>query len=463
MIRQNFAQKLRQMVVGVDSRIPILNGESVTAINFDNAATTPPFISVMNELNEFAQCYSSVHRGMGYKSILSSDLYENGREFIKKFIGADENKDTLIYTKTTTEAINIFANAFCSAKPDAIILSTAMEHLANDLPWRYKFAMDYVNIDQVGRLDLDDLENKLIKYQGKVKLVTVTGASNVTGYINPIYAIAKLAHAYGAEILVDGAQLVPHRAVDMKPHGHDAHIDYLVFSAHKMYAPFGIGILIGKRTTFEKNQPYLKGGGAVELVTHDFVDWDSAPYKEEAGTPNVIGVAALLKAIDTLTKLDMRRIHDYEQEVIDYIISGLRTVKNIRLFGCPKKQGDKVSIISFILPNMEHRLIAKILSYEFGIAVRSGLFCAHPYVQRLLGLTGEKIEYYRKNKDIAFPGLVRISLGVYNNYEEADVLINSVRDIANHTNAYIKKYSKIKQFPTEHMGGIFNYNRHYLP
>ncbi len=463
MIRQSFAKKLRQMVVGVDRRIPILNGELVTAINFDNAATTPPFISVMSEINEFVSWYSSVHRGMGYKSTVSSDIYENGRALIKKFVGADDHKDTLIYTKTTTEAINIFANAFWYEHRKAMILSTEMEHLANDLPWRYKFAMDYVKIDQVGRLDLVDLEKKLIQYKGKVKLVSVTGASNVTGYINPIYDIAKLAHSYGAEILVDGAQLVPHRAVDMKPHEREEHIDYLVFSAHKMYAPFGIGVLIGKSRTFKKNTPYLKGGGAVELVTDTFVDWDAAPYKDEAGTPNVIGVAALLKAITTLNKLDMQRVHIYEQEVINYIIDGLRAVKNIKLFGCPKKQGDKVSIISFILPNIEHRMIAKILSYEFGIAVRSGLFCAHPYVQKLLGLSSEEIQYYRENDNVPFPGIVRVSLGVYNNYEEADVFLRSVHDIANNVTGYIEKYSKIKEFPPYPKSGIFNNNRHYLP
>jgi selenocysteine lyase/cysteine desulfurase len=344
-----------------------------------------------------------------------------------------------------------------------MILSTEMEHLANDLPWRYKFAIDYVKIDQVGRLDLVDLEEKLIQYKGRVKLVSVTGASNVTGYINPIYDIAKLAHTYGADILVDGAQLVPHRAVDMKPHERAEHIDYLVFSAHKMYAPFGVGILIGKSKTFKKNTPYLKGGGAVELVTDTFVDWDAAPYKEEAGTPNVIGVVALLKAITTLNKIDMQQVHAYEQEVINYIIGGLRGVKNIKLFGCPKKQGDKVSIISFILPNMEHRLIAKILSYEFGIAVRSGLFCAHPYVQKLLGLTSEEIQYYRENDNVSFPGIVRVSLGVYNNYEEADVLLRSVHDIANNVTEYIEKYRKIKEFPPHHKKDIFNNNRHYLP
>jgi len=451
------------MVVGVDQRIPILSGELVTAINFDNAATTPPFISVMNEIHEFAPWYSSVHRGMGYKSMMSSDIYENGRHLIKEFVGADEHNDMLIYTKTTTEAINILANAFCCEHPKAMILSTEMEHLANDLPWRYKFAIDYVKIDQIGRLDLVNLEEKLIQYKGRVKLVSVTGASNVTGYINPIYDIAKLAHTYGAEILVDGAQLVPHRAVDMKPHEREDHIDYLVFSAHKMYAPFGVGILIGKSKTFKKNTPYLKGGGAVELVTDTFVDWDAAPYKEEAGTPNVIGVVALLKAITTLDKIDMQQVHAYEQEVINYIIGGLRTVKNIKLFGCPKKQGDKVSIISFLLPNMEHRLIAKILSYEFGIAVRSGLFCAHPYVQKLLGLTSEEIQYYRENENVSFPGMVRVSLGVYNNYEEADVLLRSVHDIANNVTGYIEKYRKIKEFPPHPQMDIFNNNRHYLP
>lgn len=447
MKREILEKNFRRTVVGVERQVPLINGNYTTAINFDNAATTPPFCAVIREIENFVPWYSSVHRGTGYKSMVSSDIYEEGRQIIQRFVGADPTQDILIYTKSTTEAINILANAISQCHPDAIILSSRMEHLANDLPWRSKFCMDYIQLDENGRLDLTDLEEKLKKYQGKVKLVTITGASNVTGYRNPIHTIAGIAHRYGAEILVDGAQLVPHCAVEMKPHSSTMHIDYLVFSAHKMYAPFGIGVLIGKGKTFQSCIPNAKGGGAVKLVTHEFVDWDDPPYREEAGTPNVIGVAALLKAIDCLERMGMEKIHVYEQQLIDYIIGGLKEIPGIRLYGCPKKQGDKVSIITFTLPKIGHRLVAKILSYEYGIAVRSGLFCAHPYIQDLLGMNKAQIEYYRENPALEFPGMVRVSLGLYNDQAEADRLIEGVRYIADNSIGYNKKYQEIDHLP----------------
>lgn len=434
-MRENFRLKLRHMVVGAQESVPLLDGSCVTGINLDNAATTPPFYAVMKEINAFLPWYSSVHRGAGYKSVLSSDIYEDGRKAVRRFVGGDAREHIVIYTKNTTEAINIAANALWQNCPDGLILSTEMEHLANDLPWRSRFQMEYAKVDADGRLDLNDVEAKLKKCQGKIRLVTVSGASNVTGYVNPIGKIARLAHRYGAEILVDGAQLVPHQQVDMQ----EAELDYLVFSAHKMYAPFGSGALVGRKRIFENSQPNTKGGGAVKLVTHEFVDWDLPPYREEAGTPNVVGVLAMTAAMHTLSRVGMKAVHQEEQKLIDYIICGLRTIPGICLYGCPAKPGDKVSIIAFQLESVDHRMVAKILSYEAGIAVRSGLFCAHPYVQRVLGLTKEQIATYREQA-LPFPGLVRISLGLYNTYQEADKLLYYVRQIAQYSAYYKEKY-----------------------
>lgn len=417
--------------------------KSQRGINFDNAATTPPFYSVMREINAFSEWCSSVHRGTGYKSLVSSELYDEGRERIKSFVGADKTEDILIYTKSTTESINILANAFSQRHRDAVILSTQMEHLANDLPWRANFCVDYVKVDQFGRLDIEHLKCLLEKYQGRVKLVTVTGASNVTGFINPIYTIAEITHSHGAELLVDGAQLVPHCKLDMKSHSNIEHIDYVVFSAHKMYAPFGIGVLIGPKRTFSNQTPYLKGGGAVKLVTAASVAWDESPYRDEAGTPNVIGVSALLKSIECLKRLNMDKIHTYEQNLVEDITDGLSRIDGISLYGQTKKSSDKVSLVSFALSGIQHRMLATMLSYEYGIAVRSGLFCAHPYVQRLMGLKKDQIEYYKQHEELPFPGLVRVSLGLYNNSEEVNRLICCMKEIVENKEMLRKKYESI--------------------
>lgn len=430
----------RNLVVGVDSKLPLANGKYVTGINFDNAATTPPLHSVMEELSDFAPWYSSIHRGAGYKSILSSDVYEEGRDVIKKFVNADHSRDVVIYTKNTTEAINLLSHILEQKDDKQVILSTDMEHLANDLPWRDKFSIDYVSIDEFGKLSLEDLEMKLVHHGGKIKLVTVTGASNVTGYKNPIYKIAKLAHNYGAKILVDGAQLAPHCPIDMKDYDSLEHLDYLVFSAHKMYAPFGIGVLIGPKETFEGEEPYCKGGGAVKLVSHQFIAWDTPPHKEEAGTPNVMGVVALLAAIKTLSSIGMHVIDNYEQTLIHYAIAGLTSIPDIRLYCCAGNKEDRLGIIAFDLPGIHHELLANILSHEAGIAVRNGLFCAHPYIEKLLGMTSQKLSYIQKNPNAPCPGLVRMSLGLYNNSNEVDILIDLLHQISKNKNTYIQKY-----------------------
>jgi len=436
--------ELRKLVLGVEKKVPLANGQYVTGINFDNAATTPPFISVMEEIMDFTPWYSSIHRGTGYKSKVSSQLYEEGRTIIKRFVNGDEKRDVVIYTKSTTESINILCHRLSQENKQQIILSTDMEHLANDLPWREKFQVEYVEIDENGKLSLYDLEKKLLQYKGKVKLVTVTGASNVTGYINPIYKIATLAHKYGTQILVDGAQLVPHAPFDMRPFDSPEHIDYLVFSAHKMYAPFGIGILIGDKRTFEKGEPVYKGGGNVRLVSHEFIELEDPPAKDESGTPNVIGVAALVRGIKTLGSIGMNEIHQYESDLINYAIAGLESIPKIQLYCHGEKNEKRVSLISFVMEGIHHNVLAQILSYEAGIAVRNGLFCAHPYVEKLLNMSIEELEYFHKNHDVSVPGLVRISLGLYNNYYEIDILLEKLQQISRKLNYYQQKYKYMK-------------------
>lgn len=433
---------LRNLVIGADTRVPLLNGRYAVAINFDNAATTPPLCSVMRRINEFAPWYSSIHRGTGYKSVFVSEIYEETRQVIKEFVNAGPD-DVVIYTKNTTEGINMLAHALWHEDSKQIILSTDMEHLANDLPWRSRFKVDYVCIDEYGRISLNDLEGKLKKHSGKIKLVAVTGASNVTGYITPIHQIATLAHHYGAKILVDGAQLVPHYPVNMRPGSAAGQIDYLVFSGHKMYAPFGTGVLIGPKESFAGAEPFLQGGGAVNLVARQFVEWDEPPYKDEAGTPNPMGIVALAAAMQTLSRVGMEVIHEYERNLIDYTMRGLGQIPDIRLYSSATKTEERVSLISFDLPGINHRLLAKILSYEAAIAVRSGLFCAHPYVEKLLEMTNEDLEYYHANPEAAVPGLVRVSLGMYNNRREIDAMLDLLNWVAHNKKYCIKKYSNI--------------------
>lgn len=427
----------RQRVVGADTKIPLFNGQWVTSINLDNAATTPPFVSVMEEMTNFSAMYSSIHRGTGYKSRFSSQLFEEARSIVIKFVNADPLQDTVIFVKNTTEAINKLSYRLWEGNKRSVILSTRMEHHSNDLPWRNKFQVDYVETDSHGKLSLEDLESKLIKHKRNVKLVTVTGASNVTGYVNPIHKVAELAHRYQAKILVDGAQLVPHAAVNMKPKNPLHHIDYLAFSAHKMYAPFGIGVLIGPQETFKQGIPELVGGGTVQTVTHDWVMWDNPPHKEEAGTPNVMGVVALVAAIKTLTAIGMRNIDDYENQLADYATLRLKSIPGISLYSQVTLGEPRIGVIPFNIKGITHDLVATILSNEAGIAVRSGCFCAQPYIQKLLQISPKQMELYRKGGAAPRPGMVRLSLGLYNDFSEIDVLTQMLERIIKHRRNYL--------------------------
>lgn len=431
---------LRTLVAGSEVKVPVAGGDYVSAIDFDNAATTPPFHAVVARIANFSGWYSSIHRGKGYKSVLASDLYEEGRSVLAQFIKADKQRDHIIYTKNTTESINMLALLLYQENREQMILSTEMEHLANDLPWRDKFTVEYAAVDADGRLSLTDLENRLAKFQGKIKLVTVTGASNVTGYINPIYEIAALTHKYGAKIFVDAAQLIPHAAIDMKPHDSPEHLDYLAFSGHKMYAPFGIGALIGPRELFDNTEPVYKGGGAIRLASCDFVQWSEAPARDEAGTPNLMGVVALIAAIKTMQSIGIEVIHKYEKYLREYAQDRLKNIPHLHMYAQPNQKVERVSLMPFNIEEVHHNVLAEILSREAGIAVRSGMFCAHPYVQRLLRLNPELLEYYRTTPNVPLPGMVRVSFGLYNNAREVDALADTLQKVATNRQYFNRKY-----------------------
>lgn len=428
MLRTN-CLKMRDQVVGLDTTVKLANGNQKTTINLDNAATTPPFRSVLNAVNDFAPWYGTVHRGGGYKSDLTTRLYEEARCKVADFVGADFNEQVVIFVKNTTEAINKLAYRLAQgAGRKNIVISSVMEHHSNDLPWRGKFHVLRAEVDEAGRLRLDDLESKLRHSRGKVRLVTVTGASNVTGHVNPVYQIARLAHRYGAEIMVDGAQMVPHMPISMSAPGVEP-LDYLAFSGHKMYAPFGCGVLIGPRRTFEAGHSELVGGGTVELVSCKNVRWAGVPERDEAGTPNIMGVVALTEAVRVLTQLNMRKIMIEEQKLAAYARSRLSKIPRIKMYGDQLNHDNKVGIISFNIEGVPHEEAAAFLADYYGIAVRSGCFCAQPYIQRLLCVSTREVERSFTSPSLPHRGMVRVSFGLYNTKEEVDTLVDAVNEL----------------------------------
>ena len=425
-------ENIRQSIVGIDNEVPLLNGSTRRYINFDNAASTPPLKEVMKTVNDFASWYSSVHRGAGYKSKVATAAFEQARQTVSDFFGANNDDHVVIFGKNTTEAINKLSYRLALTAND-IVLVGSTEHHSNDLPWRRTAQVIHIPLDSQGRLIKTDFEELLRKYKGRVKLVAITGGSNVTGYVPDIHKLAKLAHAAGAYILVDCAQLAAHRKINMKLLNDIEHLDFVTVSAHKMYAPFGTGALIGRRDVFKSGAPELRGGGTIKFVTEDKVEWADLPDREEAGSPNVIGAVAFARALSFLQQLGLDKIAAHETRLVAYALPKLRAIKGLKVYG-DVDPTNRLGVISFNIGDMPNGLVAAILATEWGIGVRDGCFCAHPYVASLIGLSATDIKHFSSlaaaDDRGAMPGMVRVSFGMYNTAEEVDRLLYALEHIA---------------------------------
>ncbi len=416
---------VRDQIVGVDAQVPLLDGSLRQYVNFDNAASTPALQPVHDKVTEFMTWYSSVHRGTGFKSQVATEAYDQARHIVTCFVGADPETHTAIFGKNATEALNKLAARF-PLEPDDVVLCSLMEHHSNDLPWRQRARLVHVAVKEDGTLDEDDFDRLLRRHASRVKLVAVTGASNVTGCLNPIHRLAEKAHAVGAKIALDAAQLAPHRAIDVRPDDDPAHLDFVIVAAHKMYAPYGTGALIGPTAAFEGGAPDMVGGGTVDMVTVDDVRWSGPPSRDEAGSPNVVGAVALAQATLSLRQVGLEALARHETELTAHALRHLRGIDGVEIYGLddPGRAHERLGVIPFNLRGVDHYKVAAVLSFEGGIGVRNGYFCAHPYATHLLGISDrEAVSHQHEIRDgrrVGLPGMVRISFGCYNTLEEVD-------------------------------------------
>jgi selenocysteine lyase/cysteine desulfurase len=417
--------KLPVRLVGDDLAVPCLDGIERPYLSLDSAASTSALPAVAERVSEFLPWYSSVHRGAGYKSQMATAAYEDARAAALAFAGREGTDDVAIIVRNTTEAINHLAYRLRLGEGDAIV-TTVTEHHANLLPWaRLGATRRFVECDVTGRFTVADVVAALDA--GPVpRLLAITGATNVTGWRPPIDDIIAAAHARGVQVLVDAAQLAAH-------HPMPAAADFIAWSGHKMYAPFGSGVLIGPRDTFTTGDPFLAGGGAVDLVDLDEVIWTDPPDREEAGSPNVIGAVALGAAIGELTALGWDAIRAHEDELAGPLRAGLAAIPGVRLLGPPLDE-TTLAVAAFVVADVPHALVAARLSAEFGIGVRHGCFCAHPYLIRLLGLAPDEIARYRTDvlagDRTRIPGAVRASAGVSVTPAEIDRFIAAMAVVA---------------------------------
>ncbi|TKR24096.1 aminotransferase class V-fold PLP-dependent enzyme [Cellulomonas hominis] len=393
-------------VVGGDTHVPLVDGRSVPYANLDYAASAPALEAVAARVVEVLPLYASVHRGAGYLSQVSTALYEASRSTVGRFVGARPD-DVTVITRNTTDALNLLAGCV----PDGgRVLVLDVEHHANLLPWvrsvrgSGRTATILPSAPTVAET-LTALRDELARQP--YALVTLTGASNVTGEALPLTSVVALAQEAGARVAVDGAQLVPHRAFSLA----DSGVDYVAFSGHKTYAPFGAGALVGRRDWLDAGTPYLAGGGAVRDVRTDRALWQPAPARHEGGSPNVLGAVALAEACDALSALPDGALVAHEHALRERLVEGLAAIPGVRVLRLWSDSTDPVGVVAFTLGDHDSGLVAAYLSAEHGIGVRDGRFCAHPLLARV-GVTG---------------GAIRASVGVGTTDETVDRLLAGLR------------------------------------
>ncbi|WP_068279414.1 aminotransferase class V-fold PLP-dependent enzyme [Aldersonia kunmingensis] len=386
-------------VSGCDLEVPLVQGGTCTYANFDYAASAPALAAVTDRVTNLLPYYASVHRGAGYASRVSTACYESARESVSRFVCA-ANDQVVVFTRNTTDSLNLLA---ACVPGDTVVLD--IEHHANLLAWQRR-GRRVVTAAATIEATIDRIEAELCAKPAA--LLAITGASNVTGEVLPIARLARLAHRWGARILVDAAQLAPHRRIDLQACG----VDYLALSGHKLYAPFGAGVLVGRRDWLDAAEPYLAGGGAVREVTTTGTEWAPAPQRHEAGSPNVLGVAALAAACDALGGLDDSAVRSHERELCARLRDGLSVLPGVELLRVFADSADCVGIVAFTVAGHEPGAVAAYLSAEHGIGVRDGRFCAHPLLARL-----------------GYDSAVRASIGLGTSSADVDRLITAVAQL----------------------------------
>ncbi|MDR1992727.1 MAG: cysteine desulfurase [Nitrososphaerota archaeon] len=395
---------------------PILNRQinGKPLIYFDNAATSQKPYSVIDAITNYYQYHNgNIHRAIHTLSSEATELFEKSREKISKFINA-KSPNEIIFTRGTTEAINLVAYSLgCDTLgSDDEVLISLMEHHSNIVPWEIiakcrGFTVKYGHVNKDGTLDYQDFMSKITK---KTKICCLSHVSNVTGVINDVKCIAKVAHDNGALMLIDGAQSVPHMKVDVQ----DLNVDFLAFSGHKMLGPTGVGVLYGKKEALQKMTPFQGGGEMIKDVSfsadHCVVSWNELPWKFEAGTPDIAGVIGLGAAIDYLVALGMDNVFNHEKDLTQYATECLKKCRDITLYG-PTDLSQKCGILPFCLRGFSSHETAALFN-EYGIALRSGYHCAQP-LHQILNL----------------PSSARASFYIYNTKAEIDRFIEIIEEL----------------------------------
>ncbi len=393
-------------VVSAGLTVPTVDGRRIGYANLDHGASTPALVSVKRAVDTATATYSSVHRGKGFASQVTSAWYEAAREEVAAFVGARAD-DHVVFTRNTTDSFNLLARAL---PRDTVVFVFATEHHATLLPWdparTVRLAVPGSHAEAEALLD-----EALVAYPAAHRLVLVTGASNVTGELWPLARLTALARRHGARVALDAAQLAPHLPIDLA--GTD--VDYVAFSGHKLYAPYGAGVLAGRGDWLDAAEPYLAGGGATEAVTSTGTVWHTGPARHEAGSPNVLGAIAVAAACAAF-RTNRVAIEAHERRIGARLLEGLRAIDGVRTYGIFGPDSDRVAVATFTVDGLPSGLVSAALSAEHGIGVRDGKFCAHLLVDALLEEADETTA-------------IRVSAGLATTDEHVERLLAAVASI----------------------------------
>lgn len=450
-------QKLRRSTTGLNVEYALATGEIKRRVYLDSTASTLQLGIVRDVMKKYMPYYSNTHTNVHFGAKLSTREFEWAHDMVLSFVQADPVDYTAFYVGSgTTGGINRIARTLREKRPQRrVVITSIMEHHSNDLPHRRNFEKvvhipTVVNSDQLGCIDLNRIERALKEHGDNVNYISVTGVSNVTGIVNPIYDIAELAHRYGTLIVVDAAQMAAHVPIKMSGHGNPARdLDMVALSGHKIYTPASPGVVITRKELFEGIEPVEVGGGMVDDVhTNRYLPTQNFPDREEAGTPNIAGAIALATVLYALQKIGMEYIDDEEEKLIRYAVERLESIDDVIIYG--DTDPDKVrrtGALSFNIKEFDHSLTAAVLNDYFNIAVRNACFCAHPYVREMV--TEQLSEYAEElsNDELEalaelHRGMVRASFGLYNTRADVDALAEALQNICANREFYLRHYHR---------------------
>jgi len=462
--------KIRHDFIGLNTKYTIANGQKTERIYLDSTASTLMMGIAHRASEKFLHHYANTHSLMHFSAKIATKTYDWVHNLLLDFVKADPQQYTCFFTGSgTTSGMNRVARIFNRLQPHKdIVLVSIMEHHSNDLPHRkHGGHVIHIPVDthesKMGCIDMDLLERYLKKYEGRVNYVSITGISNVTGIINPINEVAKLAHNYGAYIVVDAAQMAAHVPIIMCGNNDKKmDIDALIFSGHKTYAPGSPGVVIARKDLIKKIEPEEVGGGMVERVFPErYHIKNSFPDREEAGTPNILGAITLGTAIYVLDKIGMNNILNDDTKLTHYCMDEMLKISEVVIYGstesCPR-----AGTISFNIKQLNHGLVAAVLNDYFNIAVRNECFCAHPYVEKMLEFTHKtQIDKVKSKNNLnwniePWMGMVRVSFGIYNTASDVDQFIHALKDIISKQNEYSKHYIINEKGDYEHKSFHFS-------